>query len=134
MMSDCENRYSPIEKTCCAVAWLAQRLRHYLQSHTIWLISKMDPIKYIFEKPYLSGRIARWQALLSQYDIIYDGGYTPGPTKGMTAGKESDQSTNQYAAPDLYRSPPRNLDRRPRPIDPLWSSALITWQAEIWER
>ena len=31
----------------------------------------MDPIKYIFEKPYLSGRIARWQALLSQYDIIY---------------------------------------------------------------
>jgi hypothetical protein len=31
----------------------------------------MDSIKYIFEKPYLSGRIARWQALLSQYDIIY---------------------------------------------------------------
>ena len=31
----------------------------------------MDPIKYIFEKPSLSGRIARWQVLLSEYDIQY---------------------------------------------------------------
>jgi hypothetical protein len=35
------------------------------------LISKMDHIKYIFEKPALSGRIARWQMLLSEYDIQY---------------------------------------------------------------
>ena len=40
-------------------------------SHTTWLISKMDPIKYIFEKPALTGRIARWQMLLSEYDILY---------------------------------------------------------------
>ncbi|KAI5428966.1 hypothetical protein KIW84_033819 [Lathyrus oleraceus] len=31
----------------------------------------MDPIKYIFEKPALTGRIARWQILLSEYDIEY---------------------------------------------------------------
>ena len=40
-------------------------------THTTLLISKMDPIKYIFEKPALSGRIARWQMLLSEYDIEY---------------------------------------------------------------
>ena len=40
-------------------------------SHTTWLISKMDPIKYIFEKPALTGRIAHWQMLLSEYDIEY---------------------------------------------------------------
>ena len=39
--------------------------------HIIWLIEKLDPIKYIFEKPSLSGRIARWQVLLSKYDIQY---------------------------------------------------------------
>ena len=32
-------------------------------NHTTWLISKMDPIKYIFEKPALTRRIARWQKL-----------------------------------------------------------------------
>jgi len=40
-------------------------------SYTTWLISKMDPIKYIFEKPALMGRITRWQMLLSEYDIQY---------------------------------------------------------------
>src|SRR4051812_40344203 len=40
-------------------------------NHTTFLISKMDPIKYVFEKPALSGRIARWQMILTEYDIQY---------------------------------------------------------------
>ena len=56
---------------CCALAWTAQRLRQYLLYHTTWLISKLDPIKYIYGKPSLSGRIERWQVLLSEYDIQY---------------------------------------------------------------
>ncbi|EOX99266.1 Uncharacterized protein TCM_007872 [Theobroma cacao] len=56
---------------CCALAWTAQRLRQYMLYHTTWLVAKLDPIKYIFEKPCLSGRIARWQVLLSEYDIVY---------------------------------------------------------------
>ncbi|XP_050897180.1 uncharacterized protein LOC127103998 [Lathyrus oleraceus] len=31
----------------------------------------MDPIKYIFKKPSLTGRISRCQMLLSEYDILY---------------------------------------------------------------
>ena len=31
----------------------------------------MDPIKYIFENPALTGRISRWKMLLSEYDIEY---------------------------------------------------------------
>ena len=38
---------------------------------TTWLISKLDPIKYIFEKPSLLGRITRCQILLLEYDIQY---------------------------------------------------------------
>ena len=49
----------------------SHRLRQYMLSHTTWLISKMDPVKYIFEKPALTGRIARWQVLLSEFDIVY---------------------------------------------------------------
>ena len=68
---DYESRYSPLEKMCYALAWAAQRLRQYMLYHTTWLIVKLDPIKFIFEKPSLSGRIARWQVLLSKFDILY---------------------------------------------------------------
>src|SRR4051812_11323938 len=69
--TDCESRYSLLEKTCCALAWVARRLRQYMLTHTTLLISKMDPIKYVFEKPALSGRVARWQMILTEYDIQY---------------------------------------------------------------
>jgi hypothetical protein len=39
--------------------------------YTTWLISKLDPLRNIFEKPYLSSRITRWQVLLVEYDIVY---------------------------------------------------------------
>ena len=45
--------------------------RQYMLYHTTWLIAKLDPIKFIFEKPSLSERIARWQVLLSKFDILY---------------------------------------------------------------
>ncbi|XP_050896900.1 uncharacterized protein LOC127103709 [Lathyrus oleraceus] len=69
--TDCETRYSMLEKTCCALAWAAKRLRQYMVNHTTWLISRLDPIKYIFKKHVVTGRITRWQILLSEYDIKY---------------------------------------------------------------
>lgn len=42
-----------------------------MMTHTTLLISKMDPIKYIFDKPALTGRVARWQMALIEYDIQY---------------------------------------------------------------
>ena len=49
--NDCETIYLLLEKTCCSLAWAAHRLSQYMLTHTTLLISKMDPIKYIFEKP-----------------------------------------------------------------------------------
>jgi len=69
--TDCEQKYSALERTCYALAWAAHRLRQYMLGHITLLISKMDPIKYIFEKPALTKRIAQWQMLLSEYDIQY---------------------------------------------------------------
>jgi len=67
----CEMNYSLLERTCCALAWAAYHLRQYMLSYTTWLVSKMDPIKYIFEKPAFIGRIARWQVLLLEFDIVF---------------------------------------------------------------
>ena len=66
-----ETRYMLVEKTCCALAWASKKLRQYMLYYTTWLVSQMDPIKYIFKKPALTGKIARWQMLLSKFDILF---------------------------------------------------------------
>ncbi|XP_070034334.1 uncharacterized protein [Nicotiana tomentosiformis] len=48
-----------------------QKLRHYFYAYTTYLISRMDQLKYIFQKPMPTGKLAKWQILLSEFDIIY---------------------------------------------------------------
>ncbi|KAA3465696.1 RNA-directed DNA polymerase (Reverse transcriptase), Ribonuclease H-like protein [Gossypium australe] len=67
----CEMRYSSIEKLCCALVWTTQKLRQYMLYHTAWLISKLDPLKYMMESIALNGRMTQWQILLSKFDIVY---------------------------------------------------------------
>ncbi|XP_070022119.1 uncharacterized protein [Nicotiana sylvestris] len=31
----------------------------------------MDPLKYIFQKPMLTGKLTKWKILLSEFDIVY---------------------------------------------------------------
>ena len=69
--TSCEINYIAIEKMCCALAWASRKLRQYILYFTTQLISCMDPIKYIFEKPALSGKISCWQMLLSEFDIVF---------------------------------------------------------------
>ena len=69
--TDYEVKYTLLERTCCALTWVAQKLRHYLLAYTTYLISIMDPWKYIFQKPMSIGRLAKWQILLTEFDIVY---------------------------------------------------------------
>nr|XP_025886269.1 uncharacterized protein LOC101253774 [Solanum lycopersicum] len=66
-----ESRYTLLMRTCCALTWLSQKLRHYLSSYTTYLISRMDPLMYIFQKAMPTGKLAKWQMLLSEFDIMY---------------------------------------------------------------
>ncbi|KAL2505477.1 Ribonuclease H [Abeliophyllum distichum] len=66
-----EMNYSPIEKICLALIFAAKKLRHYMLAHTINLVSKIDPLKYIMSRPILSGRIGKWALLLSEFDIKF---------------------------------------------------------------
>ena len=63
-------------------------------SYIAWLVFKMDPVKYIFEKPALTGRIARWQVFLLEFNIIY---LTQKTIKGSTlADYLAQQPINDY--------------------------------------
>ncbi|XP_070013226.1 uncharacterized protein [Nicotiana sylvestris] len=66
-----EAKYTLLERTCCALTWVAQKLRHYLQTYTTYLITRLDPLKYIFQRPVPTRRLAKWQILLTEFDIVY---------------------------------------------------------------
>ncbi|XP_070010818.1 uncharacterized protein [Nicotiana sylvestris] len=69
--SNYEAKYTLLEITCCTLTWVAQKLRHYLQAYTTYLVTRLDSLKYIFQKPMLTGRLAKWQILLTEFDIVY---------------------------------------------------------------
>ena len=66
-----EEKYSSLEKTCIALVWATRKLRHYMLAYKVLLIARMDPLKYLMEKPMQDGKIAKWVLLLSEFDIKY---------------------------------------------------------------
>ena len=66
-----EEKYSPLEKTCVALVWATRKLRHHMLVHKVLLIARMDPMKYLVEKPVQDGKTAKWVSLLSEFDIKY---------------------------------------------------------------
>ena len=46
-----EEKYSPLEKTCIALVWATHKFRLYMLAYKFRLIARMDPLKYLIEKP-----------------------------------------------------------------------------------
>ena len=67
----CEEKYSPLEKTCVALIWATRKLRHYVLAFKVLLIARIDPLEYLMEKPVQDGKIAKWVLLLSKFDNKY---------------------------------------------------------------
>ncbi|KAL0301510.1 UNVERIFIED_CONTAM: hypothetical protein Sradi_6427800 [Sesamum radiatum] len=70
-MTPNELEYTPIEKLYLALIFSIQKLKHYFQSHSIHLVSKANPLKYVMAKPVLSDRLPRWYLQLQQFEITY---------------------------------------------------------------
>ena len=66
-----EEEYSPLEKTCVALVWATRKLRHYMLTYKVLLIARIDPLKYLMEKPVQDGKTTKWVLLLSEFDIKY---------------------------------------------------------------
>ena len=66
-----ETRYTSLEKTCLALVWATKKLRHYMLTHTVHVISEHNPIKYLFQQPAINGRLSRWMVMLAEFDLKY---------------------------------------------------------------
>ena len=71
-----EEKYSLLEKTCVALVWATRKLRHYMLTYKVLLIARMDPLKYLMEKPMQARKTTKWVLLLSEFDIKVGFGYT----------------------------------------------------------
>ena len=70
-MLEYECKYIMIEHLCLALVWATRRLRHYVTKNSILLVSRLDPLRYLFDQPVLTGRLMRWLVLLTEFDIQY---------------------------------------------------------------
>lgn len=66
-----ELNYTPIECAYLAVVFASLKLRHYMLTHKTKLIARIDPLKYLLNKATLTGRLAKWVMILSEFDIEY---------------------------------------------------------------
>ena len=70
-MLDYDMRYAMIESLCLTLVWAIRRLRHYMIEYSMHLISCLDPLRYLFDRPILTNGLMRWLVLLIEFDIQY---------------------------------------------------------------
>ena len=66
-----ETRYIMIERFFLALVCATQRLRHYMTEYSVQLVSRLDPLRYLFDIPVLTSKLMRWLVLLTEFDIQY---------------------------------------------------------------
>ena len=75
-MSPAERKYTTTEREALAVVYACKKFRHYLLGYRIIFHTDHDSLKYLVNKPDLSGRIARWILFLQEfnYEVVVKSG------------------------------------------------------------
>ena len=71
-LSVAEKNYSVTEREGLGMVYSVQKYRHYLLGYKFTSHIDHDALKYMVNKPQLSGRIARWVLLLQEFDFDID--------------------------------------------------------------
>ena len=67
-LHEAEVRYLPLEKAILAVVLGMHKLAHYIQAHTVVILTQL-PLKTILRSANYTGRIAKWGTILGAFDI-----------------------------------------------------------------
>ncbi len=63
-LTNVERNYTTTERKCLAMVFSVKKFRHYLiMNHVVFFMDHMA-LRYIVNKPNLSGRLVRWVLLL----------------------------------------------------------------------
>jgi hypothetical protein len=67
-MSPAERNYTTTEREALAVVYSFKKFRHYLLGYKVIFHTDHDSLKYLVNKPDLSGRIATWILFLQEFN------------------------------------------------------------------
>ena len=82
-----ERLYAPIEKEAAAIVWALEHYRVYLKGTRFKVMSDHGPLKWLWSKVGMAGRIGRWQAKLLEYaDGLLDVQFIPGKENQVADG------------------------------------------------
>jgi hypothetical protein len=68
---DAETRYTFIEKVFLTLYYACTKCHHYLVTSSCTIVSQYDVIKYMLQKPILSGRLGKWAYALVEYGLEF---------------------------------------------------------------
>ncbi|XP_019198930.1 PREDICTED: uncharacterized protein LOC109192688 [Ipomoea nil] len=72
MMTPNELKYSPTEKLCLALMLAIKKLKHYFEAHTIRLVSKANPVKYVMAKGQALPDFLVDHQIPAEWELSYD--------------------------------------------------------------
>jgi len=90
-LSTSEKNYSQNEKTVLALVWCLKKLRHYLLHDRVVVISGNCALKWIVNKQEVEGRLLRWLATISEFDLLIKCSKDAGPAMHL-AHRQIDSS------------------------------------------
>lgn len=64
-----EKNYTTTEREALGMIFAVQKFRHYLLGYPFTFYVDHDALKYLINKPDLSGRLARWVLLLQEFNF-----------------------------------------------------------------
>ena len=65
VLNPTETIYTPIEKLCLALYIACIKPRHYFIKSRVYMVSHTDLMKYMLNRPLITGRIGKWSLALS---------------------------------------------------------------------
>nr|XP_023910500.1 uncharacterized protein LOC112022154 [Quercus suber] len=69
-LHEAETHYLPLEKAVLAIIHATRKLPHYLQAHTMVVLTQL-PLQALLRKSDYTGRISKWGTMLGAYDVKY---------------------------------------------------------------
>lgn len=64
-----KKNYTTTEKEFLAVVYAINKFRHYITEYQIFVHTDHAAIRYLMNKPIVSGRIIRWLLLLQEFNV-----------------------------------------------------------------